>query len=173
MMVMWGILGSFLKRSGSQLIISSEKWKCKSLSRVRLFVTPSTSPWNSWGWNTGVRSLSLLQGIFPTHGSNPGLSHCRWILYQLSHKGSPRILEWVAYPFSRGSSWPRNHTRVSCIAGGFFTNWATREAKFSLKHILTSLGFNLMNQDLLSLVYSSTSQQLLYYKVITSYGCDG
>ena len=40
-----------------------------------------------------------------------------------------RILEWVAYPFSSGSSWPRNQTRVSCIAGGFFTNWAIREAK--------------------------------------------
>ena len=39
-----------------------------------------------------------------------------------------RILEWVAYPFSSGSSWPRNWTRVSCIAGGFFTSWATREA---------------------------------------------
>ena len=39
-------------------------------------------------------------GIFPTQGSNPGLPHCRRILYQLSHKGSPRILEWVAYPFS-------------------------------------------------------------------------
>ena len=43
-------------------------------------------------------SLSLLQGIFPTQGSNPGLPHCRRILYQLSHKGSPRVLEWVAYP---------------------------------------------------------------------------
>ena len=40
-----------------------------------------------------ARILSLLQGIFPTQGSNPGLSHCRWILYQLSHKGSPRIPE--------------------------------------------------------------------------------
>ena len=45
-----------------------------------------------------------LQGIFPTQGSNPGLPHYRWILYQLSHKGSLRILEWVAYPFSSGSS---------------------------------------------------------------------
>ena len=67
------------------------------------------SPWNSPGQNTGVSSLSLLQGIFPTQGSNPGLLHCRRILYQLSHKGSPRILEWVPYPFSRGSSCPRNH----------------------------------------------------------------
>ena len=64
----------------------------------------------------------LLQGIFPTQGSNPGLPHCRQILYQLSHKGSPRTLEWVAYPFSSGSSQPRNLTGVSCIAGRFFTN---------------------------------------------------
>ena len=47
------------------------------------------SSWNSPGQNTGVDSLSLLQGIFPTQGSNPGLPHCRRILYQLSHKGSP------------------------------------------------------------------------------------
>ena len=49
------------------------------------------SPWNSPGQNTGVGSLCLLQGIFPTQGSNPGLPHCRRILYQLSHKGSPWI----------------------------------------------------------------------------------
>ena len=59
------------------------------------------SPWNSPGQNTGVGSRSLLQGIFPTQGSNPGLPHCRRILYWLSHQESPRILEWVAYPFSR------------------------------------------------------------------------
>ena len=57
-------------------------------------------PWNSPGQNTGVGTLSLLQGIFPTQGSNPGLLHCRQILYQLNNKGSPRILEWVAYPFN-------------------------------------------------------------------------
>ena len=45
------------------------------------------SPWNSPGQNTGVGSLSLLQGIFPTQESNPGLPHCRQILYQLNHKG--------------------------------------------------------------------------------------
>ena len=86
------------------------------------------SPWNSPGQNTGVGSLSCLQGIFPTQGLKPGLPHCGQILYQLSHKGSPRILEWIACPFSSGSSRPRNRTRVSCIAGGFFTNWAIREA---------------------------------------------
>ena len=78
--------------------------------------------------NTGVGRHSLIQGIFPTEGSSPGLPHCRWILYWLSHQGSPRILECVAYPFSRGSSQPRSQTVVSCIAGGFFTSWATQEA---------------------------------------------
>ena len=57
------------------------------------------SPWNSPGQNTGVGSLCLLQGIFPTQGSSPGLPHCKQILYQLSHKGSP---EW------------ENETKNSC-----------------------------------------------------------
>ena len=48
------------------------------------------SPWNSPGQNTGVGSHSILQGIFPTQGSNPGLPDCRSILYQLSHQESPR-----------------------------------------------------------------------------------
>ena len=85
-------------------------------------------PWNSPGQNTGVGSRSLLQVIFLTQGSNPGLSHCRRILYCLNHQGSPRILEWVAYPFSRGSSWPRNRTGVSCIAGRLFTSWVMDSA---------------------------------------------
>ena len=84
--------------------------------------------WNSSGKNIGVGSLSLLQGIFLTQGSNPGLPRCGHILYQLSHKGSPTIFEWVTYPFSSRSSWPRNRTGVSCTAGGFFTNWVIREA---------------------------------------------
>ena len=88
------------------------------------------SPWDSPDHNPGLSSLSLLQGIFPTQGSNPGiepgLPHCRWILNQLSQERSPRILEWVAYPFSSRSSWPRNQTGVSCIAGRFVTNWAIK-----------------------------------------------
>ena len=85
------------------------------------------SLWNSPGQNTGVGSLSLLQGIFPAQGSNPCLPYCRQIPYQLSHQGSPRTLEWVDLPFSSGSFGPRNRTRVYCIAGGFFTNWTARE----------------------------------------------
>ena len=49
------------------------------------------SSWNSPGQNTGVGSLSLLQGIFPIQGLKPGLPHCRQIFHQLSHKGSPRL----------------------------------------------------------------------------------
>ena len=51
----------------------------------------------------------------------------------LSHQVSPGILEWVAYPFSRGSFWCRNRTRASCIAGRFFTSWATREAHIAIQ----------------------------------------
>ena len=58
-------------------------WKLEVAQSRQLF-----SPWNSLGQNTGVGSLSLLQGMFPTQGSNPGLPHCGQILYQPSHQGS-------------------------------------------------------------------------------------
>ena len=83
---------------------------------VQFFVTPMGCPWNSLGQNTGMGLLSLLLGIFSTQGLNPGLPHCRWIIYQLSHNGSPGILECVAYPFSSRSSQPRSWTGISCIA---------------------------------------------------------
>ena len=51
------------------------------------------SPWNFPGHNTGVGSLSLHQGIFQTQGSNPGLPHCRQILYQLNHQGIRGVQE--------------------------------------------------------------------------------
>ena len=92
--------------SQSQSVVSDSLWPHELYS-----------PWNSPGQNIGVGNYSLLQGIVPTQGLNPGLLHCGWILCQLSHKGSPRILDWVAYPFSRGSSWPRNQTRVSSFSG--------------------------------------------------------
>ena len=57
------------------------------------------SPRNSLGQNTGGGSLSLLQGIFPTQGSNQGHLHYRWILYQLSYWESPRYSKWP-------QSWP-------------------------------------------------------------------
>ena len=72
----------------AQHTISEVKWK--SFSRVWL-CDPMDCPRNSPGQNTGVGSLSLLQGTFPTQGLNPGLPHCRRILYQLSHQGSPYV----------------------------------------------------------------------------------
>ena len=102
---------------------SEVKWSDRCL-----VVSASLQPLNSPGQNTGAGSCSPLQRIFPTQGLNLGLPHSKRILYQLSHKGSPRLLEWVAYPFSGRSSRPRNWTRVSCTAGGFFTNLAISEA---------------------------------------------
>ena len=89
--------------------LKSESESCPVMSDS-LWLYGLYSPWNSPGQNTGVGSLSLHEGIFPTQGLNPGLLHCRQILYQLSHQGSPRVLEWIAYPFSSGSSPPRNWT---------------------------------------------------------------
>ena len=65
------------------------KWKWKKLQVAQLCLTLCDphglySPWNSLGQNTGVGSLSL------TQGSNPGLPHCRWILYQLGYQGKPK-----------------------------------------------------------------------------------
>ena len=79
------------------------------------------SPLNSPGQNTGVGSFFPLQGNL----LNPGFELISCTLqadYQLSHKGSSRIPEWVAYSFSSRSSQCRNRTRVSCIAGRIFTN---------------------------------------------------
>ena len=95
--------------------------------------------------NIGVGCYALLQGIFSTQGSNPSLSHCRQILYCLSHQGSPQILEWVAYPFCRGSFWPRNQTRVSCLAGRFFTSWATSWYHSNIRHYYGARCSELLN----------------------------
>ena len=122
------------------------------------------SPWNFPGQKSGVGSLSLLQGVFPTQGSNPGLPHCRQILYQLSHKGSPRILGWiVTYSFSRVSSWPRNRTRVSCIAGRFFTNWTMREALYFSSVSTTTILYSIqyLSLQVLPLIWVFISWWLL------------
>ena len=78
-----------------------DKCKWKPLSQVLLFVTPWTiySLWNSPDQNSGVGSLSLLHGIFPTQGLIPGLSHYRQILYQLSHNRSSKVVfmySWIS-----------------------------------------------------------------------------
>ena len=106
----------------SFILVSFSLFESESRSVVSNSLRPHElySPQNSPGQNTVEGNLSLLQGIFSTQGLNPGLPQCRRMLYRLSHKGSPRILDWVAYPFSSRSSQSRNWTGVSCIAGGFF-----------------------------------------------------
>ena len=128
----------------SMVILGPSMFYVKSESESRSVVPNSLQPhglyssWNFPGWSTGVGSLFLLQGIFPTQGLNPDLLHCKQILYQLSHKRSPRILEWVAYPFCSRSSQPRYRTRVSCLADRLFTNWAINEANVTINDINSS-----------------------------------
>ena len=89
-------------------------WKWNSL-----VVSNSAIPWT-------IQSMEFSRSeywsglLFPSPGDLPNTGiklsslHCRWILYQLSHKGSPRIMEWVAYPFSRGSFQLRNQDLLCC-----------------------------------------------------------
>ena len=103
-------------------------WKWKSLSHVWLFVTPWIIQPMEFS-RPEVGSPFFLQGNFPTQGSNPGLLHCRW-MHSLPAEpprdpkntglGSLSILQQIF------STWESK--RVSCIAGRFFTNWATWEA---------------------------------------------
>ena len=105
----------------SRSVVSNSLWPqgCSPAGSVDHGDSPSK---NTGGYH------ALLQGIFPPpQGSNPGLPHCRWILYHLSHWGSSQILERVAYPFFGGFSQPENQTRVSHSVGKVFTSWATRE----------------------------------------------
>ena len=121
---------------------------------------------DSPGKNTGMSCHALLQEIFPAQGSNPGLPHCRQILYYLSHQGSSRILEWVAYPFYRGTSQPRNWTRVSCIAGGFFASWATSSVQ-SLSHVqLFAIPWTAACQASLSITNSQSLLKLMPIELV-------
>ena len=90
-------------------------------------------PWNSSGQNTGVGRLSLLQGIFPTQGSNPGFLHCRRILYQLNHKGSPRILEWVVYPSPPNLPHPRFELGSPALQSDSFPTQLTGKPTISIQ----------------------------------------
>ena len=84
-------------------------------------------------------SLSLLQGIFPTQGSNPGLPHYRQILYHLSHRRSPRILEWVTYLFSsilltQESNWGLLHCRWILYLLSYRESPPKRQKKIIISH---------------------------------------
>ena len=104
------IQNSFTYRTCAALCLVTQS--CPTLCDPMDCTPPGSSiHGDSPGKNTGVDCHALLQGIFPTKGLKPDLRYCRWILYHLSHQGSPRILEWVAYPFSRG----RRHRCISSV----------------------------------------------------------
>ena len=88
-------------------------------------------PWDSPGKNTGVGCHFLLQ-CMKVKSEREVAQSCQTLNdpmdYTVHGICQARILEWVAFPFSRGSSQPRDRTQVSCIGGRFFTSWATREA---------------------------------------------
>ena len=99
-----------LPNPGINTGIKSESLTFPTLAN-RFFTTSATweaqglhSPRNSPGQNTGVGSRSPLQRIFPTQRWNPSVPHCGRSLYQLSHQGGLKTLEWVAYSISGGSS---------------------------------------------------------------------
>ena len=91
--------------------------------------------WSPWG----SRDKKIQKNLCPevkVKVTQSCLTLCDPSDYKVHGTVQARILEWVAFPFSRGSSQPRNRTRISCIAGRFFTNWATREALICvLRHI--------------------------------------
>ena len=99
------------------LVLLKEK-KVKSLSRIQLLATPWTvactrllHPWDFLGKSTGV---CLLQGIFPTQGSNPGLPHCRQMLYHLRHQGSPDSKKWlILKDCDAGEDWGQEEKGVT------------------------------------------------------------
>ena len=114
---------------------------------VWLFVIPRTVACQAL-LSMGILQSRILEWVAipspPGDLLNPGIKPrcpCWQILYHLRHQGNPRTTEWVAYPFSRASSWPRNQTRVSCIAGRFFTHWDT-----NLDSILKSRDITLLTK---------------------------
>ena len=106
-------------------------WHCLSLgleNENQPFPVLWLTPWRSPGLNTGMGSPSLLQGVFPTQGSNPGLPYCGQILYHLSHKGSPRILECSLSLLQQIFPTQESNRGLLHCSWIFFTNWAIRKA---------------------------------------------
>ena len=119
---------------GSIQIANKHMKRCSASFFISLQPYGLFSQWNSPGQNTGVGSLSLLQGIIPTQGSNelrsPALQADSLPAEPQGKPkntgvGSPSLLQWIF--LTQELNW------VSCIAGRFFTNWATREAHFTYK----------------------------------------
>ena len=136
--------------------IDSQWGKWKSLSRVWLCDLGLYIPWNSPGQNTGVGSISLLQRIFPTQGSNPGLLHCRQMLYCLSHQGSPGGIK-VTLKFIWRFLICRIDTRKYPSKYGITYLWMWKRQKALFYH-------SLRGTDVPSVPFPSTWVQLFFSK---------
>ena len=141
-MLEWVAIPFSRRSSWGNIMYEVKVAQLKSLSCVLVLWPRGLEParllclWNSPGQNTGVGSRSLLQGDLPNPGIKSGLPRFRQILYQVNHKGSPRTLEWVAYPFSSGSSWPRNPTGSSALQAGSLPSELSGEPyRFFILHI--------------------------------------
>ena len=99
------------------------------------------NPWKSPGQNTGVGSRSLRQRIFPTQGLNPGLPHCRWVLYQLSHQGCPCCWEAILKsPFHAFQDILSNLTKNSlliphCVCHMYFPILSEQREKWNIQMV--------------------------------------
>ena len=119
-------------------------WKVKSLSCVWLFVTlwtiayqaPPSMGFSRQGYWSGLPFPS--PGDAPNPGIKPRSPSLQTDALPSELPGKPRKLEWAATSFSKRSSWPRDRTWVSCIAGRFFTIWAIREATMEYSRSLLS-----------------------------------
>ena len=116
---------------GQGCLVCCSLWGCKESDMTeqqqQQWTIARQAPLSMW-----ILQARILQwvSIPSTSGSsNPGIEpRYPTLLVNLSHPGNPRILELVAYSFSKGTSLPRNQTGISCIEGEFFTSWATQEA---------------------------------------------
>ena len=118
--------------------LSPGKWM--KVAQSCLTATPWTiQSMNSPGQNTGVGSLSLLQRIFPIQGLNPGLLHCRQILYQLSHKGSPLSPRVCLNSYSL-SQWCYLTILSSPVPFSFYLKSFSASGSFPISQLLTSGG---------------------------------
>ena len=106
--------------------LSSDQWKNCPLSQQPTGQSPTPSPYSRGHKADIVSTVSVkVAQLCPTL--------CHPMDYTVHGLLQARILEWVAFPFSRGSSQPRDRTQVSRVAGGFFTSWVTREALHCLR----------------------------------------
>ena len=159
-----------MKKDGKTLFeylsILLKNWKWKLLGRVRLFATPWTiySPWNSPGQNSGLGSLSLLQGIFPTQGLNPGLPHCGRILYQLSHF-TKRYIIYSIYSYNQLIH--MNNSSTLRILGKYIHNFLQNYLKINTSVIQVLLAWNLIdliiaNTGIFVQVWRRTLMEILF-----------